>query len=121
MKYISKILVSAILSTSFMLSGCSNKSSSEVIPDQVSSYQFNKMTCKELEGEIDYLQGAAISAARIVDDRKETQDGKLAAGFLLFWPAMLITDSNKAEANKYAQLKGQYEAAMRSHRRKDCK
>jgi len=78
------------------------------------------MTCSELEGEIDHLQRSASQAAGVVDKKKSSQQGKSAAAFLLFWPALFIVDDNSIEAQKYARLKGEYEAALREHRKKEC-
>ena len=103
-----------------VLSGCNNVASNEVIADSVSTYQYDNMTCSELESEIDYLQRAASSAAGVVDKKKSSQQGKMTAAVLLFWPAAFIVDNNSLEAQKYARLKGEYEGALRVHRKKDC-
>ena len=103
-----------------VLSGCNNVASNEVIADSVSTYQYDNMTCSELESEIDYLQRAAGSAAGIVDKKKSSQQGKMAAAVLLFWPVAFIVDNNSLEAQKYSRLKGEYEGALRVHRKKDC-
>ena len=108
------------VSSTVVLYGCNNVTSSEVIADSVSTYQYDNMTCSELESEIDYLQKAASTAAGVVDKKKSSQQGKSAAAFLLFWPALFIVDDNSLEAQKYARLKGEYDAALREHRKKDC-
>ena len=51
---------------------------------------------------------------------KKTQQGKGVASVLLFWPALFIIDDNSLEAQKYARLKGEYEAAEKAHRKKEC-
>jgi len=107
-------------SLSIVLASCGNVTSSEVIADSVSGYEYNNMTCKELEGEMDHLERAGSAAAGVVDSRKNTQDGKNAAAFLFFWPALFLTDDNSSEANKYARIKGEFDAAQRAYRRKDC-
>ena len=108
------------VSLTVVLSGCNNVASNEVIADSVSSYEYDKMTCSEIEGEIDHLQRSASSAAGVVDKKKSSQSGKSAAAFLFFWPALFIVDDNSLEAQKYASLQGEYEAALREHRKKDC-
>ena len=108
------------VSSTVVLYGCNNVTSSEVIADSVSTYQYDNMTCSELESEIDYLQRAASSAAGIVDKKKSSQQGKMTAAVLLFWPAAFIVDNNSLEAQKYSRLKGEYEGALRVHRKKDC-
>ena len=108
------------VSSTVVLYGCNNVTSSEVIADSVSTYEFNNMTCSEIESEIDHLQRAASQAAGVVDKKKSAQSGKSAAAFLFFWPALFIVDDNSLEAQKYARLKGEHEAALKSHRKKDC-
>ena len=108
------------VSSTVVLYGCNNVASNEVIADSVSSYAYNNMTCSELEAEIDHLQRSASQAAGVVDKKKSSQQGKSAAAFLFFWPALFIVDDNSLEAQKYASLKGEYEAALREHRKKDC-
>ena len=108
------------VSLTVVLSGCNNVTSNEVIADSVSTYEFNNMTCSEIESEIDHLQRAASQAAGVVDKKKSSQGKKSAAAFILFWPALFIVDDNSLEAQKYARLKGEHEAALKSHRKKDC-
>jgi hypothetical protein len=38
----------------------------------------------------------------------------------LFWPALFIIDDNKPEARRLARLKGEFEAAEKTYRRKKC-
>ena len=108
------------VSFSVVLSGCNNVASNEVIADSVSTYEFENMTCSQIESEIDHLQRAASSAAGVVDKKKSSQTGKMTAAILLFWPVAFIVDDNSVEAQKYSRLKGEYEAALRIHRNKEC-
>ena len=78
------------------------------------------MSCSAIEAEISHLQRAASVAGGVVDKKKSSQQGKGAAAFLFFWPALFIIDNNSLEAQKYARLQGEYEAAKKSHRKKDC-
>ena len=116
-KYLTFGLAASII---VVLSGCNNVASNEVIADNVSGYEYDNMTCSALESEIDYLQRSASSAAGVVDKKKSSQSGKSAAAFIFFWPALFIVDDNSLEAQKYARLQGEYEAALRAHRKKDC-
>ena len=116
-KYIYSGLVTSLI---FILSGCSSVSSDEVIADSVSGYEYDKMTCSQIESEIAYLQKSVSQASGVVDKKKSSQGKKSAAAFLLFWPALFIVDDNSLEAQKYSRLKGEYEGALRVHRKKDC-
>ena len=112
------ILISTLVVLS--LSGCGNVSSNQVIADSVSTYEYDNMTCSAIEAEISHLQRSASEAAGVVDNKKSSQQGKGAAAVLLFWPALFIIDDNSLEAQKYARLKGEYEAAEKAHRIKEC-
>ena len=112
------ILISTLVVLS--LSGCGNVSSNQVIADSVSTYEYDNMTCSAIEVEISHLQRAASDAGGVVDKKKSSQQGKGVASVLLFWPALFIIDDNSLEAQKYARLKGEYEAAEKAHRIKEC-
>ena len=64
---------------------------------------------------------AARAAAGVVDKKKSSQQGKMTAAILLFWPVAFIVDDNSLEAQKYARLKGEYEAALRIHVKRTAK
>jgi len=103
----------------FSLQGCS-VSSDEVIAVDMSTYPFRNLTCDELDREMNYLRKQANLNADIVDDRMTTQGAKDVAAFLFFWPALPFIDTNAKEARKYAELKGEFEAAKRVFIRKGC-
>ena len=107
-------------SLALIVSGCNNVSSTEVIAQSASTYEYSDMTCSELEVEMEYLSNAANSAGTVVDKKHSSVQGKNAAAFLFFWPALFLIDDNSVEAQQYAKLKGEYAAAKRVHRRKDC-
>ena len=115
---IKTIALAGALGMTILLSGCGSVSSQNVIAESVSGYKFNKMSCSDLEFEMDYLQRAARTAAGVVDTVKATQDGKDAIAFLFFWPALFLTDDNKPQAAELARLKGEFEAANRIYSRK---
>jgi len=108
------------ISLALILSGCNNVKSSEVISQNVSTYEYSDMTCSQLEGEMVFLKNAANSAGNVVDKKNSSAKGKNAAAFILFWPALFLIDDNSSEAQQYARLKGEYEAVQRTHRKNDC-
>lgn len=115
-----KFIISLAILSTVILTGC-NRTSSEVIADNVDGYKFNNMSCTEIRSELSHLQQQANNVSGIVDERKNTQDGKNVAAVLLFWPALFLIDNNAPEARKYAQIKGEHEAAKRVYSRKGCK
>ena len=114
------LIFGVAVSFALILSGCNNVKSSEVISQNVSTYEYSDMTCSQLEGEMVFLNNAANSAGNVVDKKNSSAKGKNAAAFLLFWPALFLIDDNSSEAQQYARLKGEYEAVQRTHRKNDC-
>ena len=114
------LIFGVAVSFALVLSGCNNVKSSEVISQNVSTYEYSDMTCSQLEGEMVFLNNAANSAGNVVDKKNSSAKGKNAAAFILFWPALFLIDDNSTEAQQYARKKGEYEAVQRTHRKKDC-
>ena len=106
------------LSITFGLSGC-NKSASQVQPTYVSSFKYDTKSCEELRTELDAVEERAASMSDKVDTIKDTQDTKLAFGWL-FWPSYLIIDDNNEEAKELAKIKGEHKALKTALKSKDC-
>jgi len=102
------------ISSLLILSGCEGgTSSSMVVADSVSGYKYTKMSCEELEYEMDHLERKARKMGAVVDERKETQQQKNVAAFLFCWVCAPFIDTNSAEATKLAEIKGEVEAVER--------
>ncbi len=101
------------------ISGC-NKASHDVEPTYVSQYKYEKKSCESLKRELEYIQERANIMMKRVDDRKDSQDTKLAFGWL-FWPSYLIIDDNSSESQELSKLKGEYNAINRVIDEKNCK
>ena len=84
------LIFGVAVSFALILSGCNNVKSSEVISQNVSTYEYSDMTCSELEGEMDYLNNAANSAGNVVDKKKSSAKGKNAAAFVLWMAAQFV-------------------------------
>lgn len=117
MNFFAKILL--ITFTVSLLQSCS-VSSDEVVAVEMSTYPFRDLSCEELDREMNYLRGQANITADIVDDKMTTQNAKDVAAVLFFWPALPFIDTNSKEARRYAETKGEFEAAKRVFVRKGC-
>ncbi len=117
MKFLINTLL--IVFTVSLLQGCS-VSSNEVVAVDMSTYPFRDLSCEELDREMNYLRKQVNVTADIVDDKMTTQGVKGVAAFLFFWPALPFIDTNSKEARKYAEIKGEFEAAKRVFIRKGC-
>jgi len=99
--------------------GC-NKASHDVEPTYISAYKYENKSCDSLKRELTYVQERANTMVKRVDDRKDSQDTKLAFGWL-FWPSYLVIDDNTAEANELAKLKGEHRAISNVIDEKNCR
>ena len=54
-----------------------------------------------------------------VDSKAESQNTKLAFGWL-FWPSYFIIDDNKSEVKELAKVKGEYGALKEAMKAKKC-
>ena len=72
------------------------------------------------KGILNLIQERANIMMKRVDDRKDSQDTKLAFGWL-FWPSYLIIDDNSSESQELSKLKGEYNAINRVIDEKNCK
>ena len=85
----------------------------------VNSLNYDSRTCKELKNELNTVEDQAADMASNIDTIKDSQDTKLAWGWL-FWPSYLIIDDNKEEVKNYSKLKGEYNALKNALKRKNC-
>ena len=72
------------ISLALILSGCNNVKSSEVISQNVSTYEYSDMTCSQLESEMVFLNNAANSAGNVVDKKNSSAKGKNALRLFYF-------------------------------------
>lgn len=101
-----------------LLAGC-NTTSSQVKADYISPFKYDAKSCSELKKELTKVEQKATRVASNVDSIKETQDAKLAIGWL-FWPSYLIIDDNKAEAKELSKIRGEFDALKSAINSKKC-
>ncbi len=102
----------------FGFSGC-NKAASDVQPTYISSFKYDSKSCSELKNELDAVEERASAMSSKVDKIKDTQDTKLAWGWL-FWPSYIVIDDNNEEAKELGQIKGEHKALKTAMKSKDC-
>ncbi len=116
-----KLTVSLLLVIGALgLTGCNtNQASSQVKATYVSSFNYDSKSCVELKNELNIVENRAAEMASNVDSIKDSQDTKLALGWL-FWPSYLIIDDNKTEAKELGKVKGEYKALKNALKSKNC-
>lgn len=108
-----------IIMVGLSISGC-NKAAHDVQPLYVSSYRYENKTCDSLKQELEYVQERVNIMVQRVDERKSSQDTKLAFGWL-FWPSYIIIDNNEPEAQELGKLRGEQNALKSVYETKKCK
>lgn len=103
---------------SLCLTGC-NKAAHDVQPLYISGYSYENKSCDGLKRELNYVEERENAMAQRVDDRKSSQDMKLAFGWL-FWPSYFVIDNNDAEAQELSKLRGEYNSISRVLESKKC-
>ena len=111
----------ATLLTVAVLSGCA-ADTNQIRASYVSSYEYESYTCERLRGEAERVTRLAQEVGARVDDAAETDDVQMAAGMILFWPALFFLEGEEtADTQEYAELKGRMTAIEEASLRKDCK
>ncbi len=113
---VSGLLVVGVLGLA--LTGC-NTTSTQVQPEYVSSFKYDKKSCAKLKDELYIVERSASAMAGKVDSKADSQDTKLAFGWL-FWPSYFAIDGNELEVKKLAKVKGEYNALREAMKSKKC-
>lgn len=108
-----------ITSLAMALSGCAT-SSDKIAASYVSPIHYQNMDCTQIASEMERVRSAAISSGAQVDKAANNDAGIMAAGMILFWPALFFLGGNQAKEAEYAKLKGESEALDRVAVEKKC-
>ena len=102
-----------------LVAGCS-KGASDITPTYVSPAQYSAYTCEQLRNEMVRINGQANQLGGKLDKDKETDQGVVAAGIILFWPALFFTGGTKEQEAQYGRLRGEYIALEQQTNLKNC-
>ena len=117
-KKMNSTTTSGVILFTLILIGC-NTTSTQVQPEYISSFKYDKRSCSELKGELHIVEQRASSMAGKVDSKAESQNTKLAFGWL-FWPSYFVIDDNNSEVKELAKVKGEYGALKEAMKTKKC-
>jgi len=110
------IILAGVLSITVFLTGCNGGTSSEnVLADSTSGFKYKKMSCDELEYELDYLEKKERKASALVDSVKEDKQELNAAAFLFCFICAPFIDDNSAQVAKLAEVKGELDGVERAY------
>jgi len=101
------------------LAGCASKAT-EIQASYVSPLLYQNLTCEQLALEAQSVSSRAAVAAGL-QDKKAGQDAALmAVGLVVFWPALLFTSGDGAQAAEVSRLKGEMQAIEHASNRHGC-
>jgi hypothetical protein len=110
---------SACLLGLVLLSGCATRAE-DISASYVSPIAYNGLSCSQLAVEAQNVSAAAVSASG-AQNKKAGGDAALATvGVVIFWPALLFTSGDGAQAAEVARLKGEMNAIETASRQKGC-
>ncbi len=106
------------LMISSMLSGCAT-AGKDVTATYVSPTQFSNLDCEQLRMEGTRLNGRINQLSGRLDEAA-SNDKAIAAGGLLFLPALFALGGTKQQEVELARLKGEYDALQTTSVQKKC-
>ncbi|MEZ5814728.1 MAG: hypothetical protein R3E13_08460 [Alphaproteobacteria bacterium] len=102
-----------------LLTACASHTH-EIPAAYVSPLQYQDYSCKQLGAESQRVSSRAEQVAYEVNKNADGDSAAMAAGLILFWPALFFIDGDTPQAQEYARLKGEYEALEKAGVQKSC-
>jgi len=101
------------------LSACASHTH-EIPASYVIPLQYQDYSCKQLSAELQRVSSRAEQVASDVNKNADGDSAAMAAGLILFWPALFFIDGDSPQAQEYGRLKGEYEAIEKTAIKKSC-
>ncbi|MCO5071144.1 MAG: hypothetical protein M9944_08060 [Rhizobiaceae bacterium] len=102
-----------------VLAGCASRAS-DISASYVSPVLYQNLTCEQLALEATSVSSRAQTAAGLQNKKAGQDTAAMAVGLVLFWPALLFTQGDGAQAAEVARLKGEMQAIEDTSNRKGC-
>lgn len=101
------------------LAGCATPADN-IAAAYVSPIGYQGLSCSQLANEAQAISSRAAAAVG-AQNKKATGDAvAMTVGLVVFWPALLFTQGDGAQAAEVARLKGEMQAIEDASRRKGC-
>lgn len=107
------------LASVFALAGCASKST-DIQASYVSPLLYQQLDCSQLALQAQEVSSRARTAAGIQDKKAGEDAALMAVGLVVFWPALLFTSGDGAQASEVARLKGEMQAIETAARQNSC-
>ena len=101
------------------LVGCAT-GSKDITSSYASPMQYQAYDCQQINAETLRLQSKVFQIGGRLDQAASNDKAIMAAGALLFWPALFALGGTKQQEAEYATLKGQHDAIQQASIEKKC-
>ena len=86
----------------------------------ISPLQYQDYSWKQISAELQRVSSRAQQVANDVNRNADGDTAAMAAGLILFWPALFFIDGDSPQAQEYGRLKGEYDALEQAGIKKNC-
>lgn len=104
---------------SIAISGCAT-GSKDIGATYISPVTYQNFDCQQITAEMARLQSKVAQIGGRLDEAASNDKAIMAAGAILFWPALFALGGTKAQEAEYATLKGQHDAVQQAAIEKKC-
>ena len=108
-----------ILTSAIALSACASHTN-DIAAAYVSPLEYQDYNCKQIGAEMGRVSRRAQEVAHNVNKNADGDSTAMAAGLILFWPALFFIDGDSPQAQEYARLKGEFDALEQAAIQKNC-
>jgi hypothetical protein len=104
---------------SVALAGCAT-ASKDIASTYTSPITYSSYDCQQIISEHARIQSKITQLGGRLDEAASNDKAIMAAGAILFWPALFALGGTKAQEAEYATMKGQYDAVQQAAIEKKC-
>ena len=107
------------IALSITLIGCAT-GSKDIASSYASPMAYQSYDCQQINAETMRLQSRVSQLGGRLDQAASNDKAIMAAGAILFWPALFALGGTKQQEAEYATLKGQHDAIQQASIEKKC-
>jgi len=102
-----------------LVSSCASKAKN-IDAAYVSSVPYQNLSCSQLKSEAQKVSQGALVASGKQDAKANGDAVMMGVGLVVFWPALLFTSGDGAQAAEVSRLKGEMNAIEEASTSKNC-
>ena len=104
-----KLITAIVVLVAITSMGCAQRSAN-IVPNNVSSFQYANTDCVRLQSELETKQSRLAQLSKKQDNMATADAVGMTVGLLLFWPALAVNVMTPDHKADIAQLKGEVSA-----------